>query len=128
MTEQRYLDKTDVCKDAGGIPGMPMTYVINKFLEKNRKLELYSSGGICHLFREIQEGLQHWSCNGALKCGGYCKECKFDMQALEKCGCEKAVVYELLKTGMVGGSAQVFTKYHEKNITHIRFHVSLLLG
>ena len=39
----------------------------------------------------MQEELQHCSCNGALKCGGYCKECQCNMQALEKCGCEKIV-------------------------------------
>ena len=46
-----------------------------------------------------------------------------DMQALEKCGCENTTVYELLKTSMVGEPAQVFTRYHEKNITPIRVHV-----
>ena len=45
------------------------------------------------------------------------------MQALEKCGCEKAGVYGLLRTGMVGGPAQVFTRYHEKNIIRIRSQV-----
>ena len=45
------------------------------------------------------------------------------MQALERCGCEKAAVYELLRTGMVGGPAQIFTRYHEKDITRIRSHV-----
>ena len=45
------------------------------------------------------------------------------MQALERCGCEKTAVYELLRAGMVGGPAQVFTRYHKKNITRIRFHV-----
>ena len=45
------------------------------------------------------------------------------MQALERCGFENAAVYELLKTGMVGGPTQVFTKYHEKDITRIRSHV-----
>ena len=45
------------------------------------------------------------------------------MKTLEKCECEKAAVYELLRTGMVGGSAQVFTRYHEKDITRIRSHV-----
>ena len=45
------------------------------------------------------------------------------MQALEKCGCEKAAVYELLRTGMVGGPAQIFTRYHEKDITRERSHV-----
>ena len=45
------------------------------------------------------------------------------MQVLEKCGCEKTAVYELLRTGMVGGPTQVFTRYHEKDITRIRSHV-----
>ena len=45
------------------------------------------------------------------------------MQALGKCECEKAAVYDLLRTGMVGGPAQVFTRYHEKDITRIRSHV-----
>ena len=45
------------------------------------------------------------------------------MQALEKWGYEKTGVYGLLRTGMVGGPAQVFTRYHEKNITRIRCHV-----
>ena len=45
------------------------------------------------------------------------------MKAIERCGCEKAAVYELLRTDMVGGPAQVFTRYHEKNITCIRSHV-----
>ena len=41
-------------------------------------------------------------------------ECQLDMQALEKCECEMTAVYELLRTGMVGGPAQVFMK----NISH----------
>ena len=69
------------------------------------------------------EELQHCSCNGALKCGVYCEECQLDMENLEKCKCEKTAVYDLLRTGMVGGPAQVFTRYHQKNITRIRSHV-----
>ena len=45
------------------------------------------------------------------------------MQALKRCGYKKAAVYDLLRTGMVGGPAQVLTRYHEKDITHIRSHV-----
>ena len=100
-----------------------MTYVLNKSLEKNKKLELYSPGGTCHICRDKRAELQHCRCNGALKCGGYCEECQLDLQALQKCGCEKAAVYELLRTGMVGGLAQVFAMYHEKEITRIRSHV-----
>ena len=56
-----------------------------------------------------------------MKRGGYCKECQLDMQALEKCGFEKAAVYELLRAGMVGRPAQVL-RCHEKDITRIKSH------
>ena len=36
---------------------------------------------------------------------------------------KKAVIYELLGTGIVGGPAQVLIKYHEKDIVRIRSHV-----
>ena len=123
MAEQYYPDKIDVCKDAVSIPGISMTYVLNKSLEKNKKLELHSPGGICHLCRDILEELQHCSCNGALKCGAFCKECQLGRQALARCKCEKTAVYELLRTGMVGEPAQVFTRYHGKDITRLRSHV-----
>ena len=110
MTRQYYPDKIDVCKDAVSIPEISMIYVLNKSLEKNKGLKLYSPGGICHLCGDIREELQHCSCNGALKCGVYCKECQLDMQVLERCECEKAAVYELLRTGMVGGPVQVFRR------------------
>ena len=84
MAEHYYPVKIDVCKDAVTIPGISMTYVLNKSLEKNKGLELYSPGDICHLCRDKQEELQHFSCNGAFGCGGYCEECQSNMQALEK--------------------------------------------
>ena len=52
-----------------------------------------------------------------------CEECQLDMQASENCGCEKTAANELLGTGVVGGPAQIFTRYHEKDITRIRSHV-----
>ena len=39
---------------------------------------------------------------------------------MEKYGCEKIAAYELLKTGMVGWPAQVFTRYHKKENIHVR--------
>ena len=45
------------------------------------------------------------------------------MQPLERCKYEKKTAHDLLETGMVGGSAQVFTRYHEKDIKRIRSHV-----
>ena len=61
MAERYYPDKIDVCKDAVSIPGISMTYVLNKSFEKSKKLELYSPAGICHLSRDIQEELRHCS-------------------------------------------------------------------
>ena len=37
MAEHYYPDKIDVCKDAVSIPGMSMTCVINKSLEKKQR-------------------------------------------------------------------------------------------
>ena len=45
------------------------------------------------------------------------------MKNLEKCKCEKTAVYDLLRTGMVGGPAEVFARYLEKDVTRIRSHV-----
>ena len=44
MAGQCYPDKIDVCKDAVSIPSISMTYVLNKSLEKNKGLKLYSAG------------------------------------------------------------------------------------
>ena len=89
MAEQYYPDKIDVCKDAVSIPDISMTYVLNKPLQKNEVLELYSPGDICHLCRGIQEEPRLCSLNGALKNGGYCKECQLDMQALKSAGVKR---------------------------------------
>ena len=43
IAEQYYPDKIDVCKDPVSIPGISVTYVLNK------SLELFSPRGICHL-------------------------------------------------------------------------------
>ena len=58
MAGQYYLDKIDICKDAVSIPGISVTYVLRKSLKKNKKLELYSPGGICYLCRDKREELQ----------------------------------------------------------------------
>ena len=55
MAEQYYPDMIDVWKDAVSIPGISMTYVLNKSSEKDKKLELYSPRGTCHIFRNKRE-------------------------------------------------------------------------
>ena len=79
MAAQYYPDKVDVCKDAVSIPGISMTYVLNK--KKKTKGFIYIHQGAF-----VTYVLHHCNCNGALRCSGYCKECQFDMQALEKSG------------------------------------------
>ena len=121
VAEQYYPDKINTYTVS--IQDISMTYVLNKSLRKNKKLELYSPGGICHLCLDKREELQHCICDGVLKFGGGCEESQLDMQALERCECEKVVVYDLLRTVIVGGPAQVFTRYHEKDITRIKSQV-----
>lgn len=50
-----------------------------------------------------------------MKCGGSCEDCQLDQQTLQKGECKKAATYDPLKTGMVSGPAQVFTRYDEKD-------------
>ena len=68
--QQYYFDKIDVCKEAVSILDISVTQVLNNSWEKNKKLELYAPGGICHICRDKQEELRNCNCNGALKCGG----------------------------------------------------------
>ena len=86
--------------------------------KKQRASVIFTRGHLSSM-----EERQYCICKGALKCGVYCKECQLDMEALEGCECEKTAVYELLRTSMVGGPAQVLTRYHEKDITRIRSNV-----
>ena len=90
--------KTDVCKDQVSIPGISMTYVLRKSLEKKKKLELYGPKGNRHICQDRREELQSARFNDALKCGDCCKECELNLQDLQKCELEKAIVYELLRT------------------------------
>ena len=86
-----------------------MRYVLNKALRLNPKIELYSPGEPC----------RH-------KCEASCfkKICKACKEVQNSCTeCTKNEAYELLQTGMVGGPAIVFCRYHERGVTGIRSHV-----
>ena len=106
---QYYDDEIDILKDAVSVPGVSMRYVLNKALKLNPKLELYSPGEPC----------KH-------KCGDSCfkKTCMACKEVQNSCTeCTKNEAYELLQTGMVGGPAIVFCRYHERDVTGIRSHV-----
>ena len=107
---QYYDDEIDVLKDAVSIPGVSMRYVLNKALKLNPKLEIYSPGEPC----------KH-------KCEDSCfrKACKACKEVQNSCTeCTKNEAYELLQTGMVGGPAIVFCRYHERNVSGVRSHMN----
>ena len=121
--KQYYPDKIDMLKDAVSIPGISMTYVLNKALDKDKNLKLYAPGSACNMCKEKKSQLDGCECNGALKMGAYCTDCQKALKGMNGCKCDPVETYNLLKTEMVGGPAQVFTRYHEKDVTYIRSHI-----
>ena len=121
--EQYYPDKIDMLKDAVSIPGISMTYVLSKVLDSNKNLELYAPGGGCNMCKEKKSQLDGCDCDGVLKMGAYCTDCQKALKGMNGCKCDPVETYDLLKTGMVGGPAQVFTRYHGKDVTYIRSHI-----
>ena len=104
-----YEDGIDILKDAVSIPGVAMRYVLNKLLKLKPAIELYTPGEPC----------KHKS-----KACCFRKTCKTYREIQNLCkDCVKNQAYELLQTGMVGGTAIVFCRYHERDITGIRSHV-----
>ena len=98
---QYYPNEIDMLKDAISIPGISMTYVLNKALKMKSPgdPDLYAPGQPC----------TH-KCNEA--CLGIgCEDCK--RVRVDCTICTKNKPYEFLKTGMVGGPSIVFCHYTE---------------
>ena len=110
-------------KDKVSIPGISMTYVLNKALDNDKKLELYAPGGDCNMCKENKSQLDSCECDRALKMGAYCTDSQKALKGMNNCKCDPVETYNLFTTGMVGGPAQVFTRYHEKDVTYIRSHI-----
>ena len=112
-TREKYsCDDIDMLKDAVSIPGISMRYVLNKAIKNSKgKYTLYAPGDPCYC-----------------KCDVNCKKPKSGKNKCEKCFtirkectvCKKNKAYDLLKTGMVGGQAQVFVRWAEVNKSFIR--------
>ena len=82
---------------------------LNKALKQRPECKLYAPGDPCkHKCKE--------TCTKQK-----CKACKEVKKECKKCGKNQA--YELLKTGMVGGPAIVFCRYHKRRKTRIRSHI-----
>ncbi|XP_057312292.1 uncharacterized protein LOC130653799 [Hydractinia symbiolongicarpus] len=101
---QYYNDEIDILKDAVSIPGVSMRYVLNKSLRLNPKLELYAPGEPC----------KHKCKTASIRSARRAKRCT---------ECTKNEANELLQTGIVGGPAIVFFRYHERDVTGIRSHI-----
>ena len=92
-THKRYYpDEINMLKDAVSIPGISMTYVLNKALKmkKPRDSDFYAPGQLC----------KH-KCNEEGCIGKDCKDCKRVRVNCTQCTKNKS--YELQKTGMVRG-------------------------
>ena len=96
-------------KDAVSIPGISMTYVLNKSLKMKQpnEPELFAPGQPC--FHKCTE------CKVNRKPG--CEKCKKLRNDCTQCAKNKP--YELLKTGMVGSLSIVFCWHHESGKSQI---------
>ena len=109
--EQYYPDEIDLLKDAVSIPGISMTYVLNKALKMKKKSDpdLFAPGEPCKC-----------------KCSDYCKKegCEKCKEIRDNCKiCTKNEAYEMLTTGMIGGPSIVFCRYAEAGVSKIRSHI-----
>ena len=88
--EQYYPDEIDLLKDAVSIPGISMTYVLNKALKMKKKFDpdLFAPGDPCKC--KCKNDCQKKGCE---KCKEIRDNCKI---------CTKNEAYEILTTGMVG--------------------------
>ena len=110
--EQYYPDEIDLLKDAVSIPGISMTYVLNKALKRKKYSEpdLFAPGEPCKC---------ECSSDDCQKKG--CEKCK---EIRDNCEiCTKNESYEMLTTGMIGGPSIVFCRHAEAGVSKIRSHI-----
>ena len=109
--EQYYPDEIDLLKDAVSIPGISMTYVLNKALKMKKKSDpdLFAPGDPCKC--KCKNDCQKKGCE---KCKKIRDNCKI---------CTKNEAYEMLTTGMIGGPSIVFCRHAEAGVSKIRSHI-----
>ena len=117
-TQRQYCpDEIDMLKDAASIPGISMTYVLNKAPKMKKTPASVQSPGCPDLYASGQP-CDH-KCNEECSRIG-CRDCK---RVREDCTiCAKNEPYELLKSGMVGGPSIVLSRYAEARVSKIRPH------
>ena len=111
--EQYYPDEIDLLKDAVSIPGISMTYVLNKALKIKKKSDpdIFAPGDPCKC---------KCSSDDCRKTEG-CEKCKEIRNNCEIC--TKNEAYEMLTTGMIGGPSIVFCRHAEAGVSKIRSHI-----
>ena len=110
--EQYYPDEIDLLKDAVSIPGISMTYVLNKALKMKKKSDpdLFAPGEPC----KCECSSDDCQKKGCEKCKEIRDNCKI---------CTKNEAYEMLTTGMIGGPSIVFCRHAEAGVSKIRSHI-----
>ena len=110
--EQYYPDEIDLLKDAVSIPGISMTYVLNKALKMKNKSDpdLFAPGEPC----KCECSSDDCQKKGCEKCKEIRDNCKI---------CTKNEAYEMLTTGMIGGPSIVFCRHAEAGVSKIRSHI-----
>ena len=110
--EQYYPDEIDLLKDAVSIPGISMTYVLNKALKIKKKSDpdLFAPGEPC----KCECSSDDCQKKGCEKCKEIRDNCKI---------CTKNEAYEMLTTGMIGGPSIVFCRHAEAGFSKIRSHI-----
>ena len=110
--EQYYPDEIDLLKDAVSIPGISMTYVLNKALKMKKKSDpdLFAPGEPC----KCECSSDDCPKKGCEKCKEIRDNCKI---------CTKNEAYEMLTTGMIGGPSIVFCRHAEAGVSKIRSHI-----
>ena len=111
--EQYYPDEIDFLKDAVSIPGISMTYVLNKALKIKKKSDpdIFAPGDPCKCKCSSDDCRKTEGCE---KCKEIRDNCKI---------CTKNEAYEMLTTGMIGGPSIVFCRHAEAGVSKIRSHI-----
>ena len=124
--EQYYPDEIDLLKDTVSIPGISMTYVLNKDLKMKKKSDpdLFAPGEPCKCKCSGEAGatakLEKAKLGDDCKKEG-CEKCK---EIRDNCKiCTKNKAYEMLTTEMIGGPSIVFCRYAEAGVSKIRSHI-----
>ena len=111
--EQYYPDEIDLLKDAVSIPGISMTYVLNKALKIKKKSDpdIFAPGDPCKCKCSSDDCRKTEGCE---KCKEIRDNCKI---------CTKNEAYEMLTTGMIGGPSIVFCRHAEAGVSKIKSHI-----